>query len=233
VIRIRKATHEDVPAYLALQESSWGTDMAVAERKAKNRFDVYLDGILMAEIDGKPVGTTTIIRLPGYDFDHPLTWDEATGDGWCDTHRPDGTICFGVDLSVAKGEALGVVDALMAGCMQLVVEAGTKYCVLGGRMPGFAKYLAKHPGTTAEEYLWTRNSKGRFFDPQVNMYSKVPRLAVMKLIPDYFDDPESLNNGVLLRWRNPFYRLPGSRFCATLPVRGYNLWQRYERRFGK
>jgi hypothetical protein len=224
VITIRRAVPEDLDYYLKLQAESWGQDMAVKELAAKNRFDVCPGGILIAEEDGQPVGTTTVIRLAGYDFDHPMTWDETTGEGWCDTHRPDGSICFGVDLSVAKGQGGSAVDALMAGCMQLVIEAGTKYCILGGRMPRYARYKRHHPDIDPEEYM-RKQVNGRYVDPQVNMYSKVPGLSIVSLIPEYFDDPDSLNYGVLLRWRNPFYKLPFRRLFAKVPVKGYNLWQ--------
>lgn len=225
MIKVRKATFDDIPAYLELQRESWGDSMAVQEQKAKERFDRCLDGILMAEVEGKVVGTTTMIRLTDYDFDRPLTWNEATGDGWCSTHDPDGSICFGVDLSVAKDHPNEIVDALMAGCMQLVIEAGVKYCILGGRMPWYHRFAHKY---TPEEYLWKR-SRSRYLDPQVNMYSKVPGLRIMKLIPEYFDDPESLNYGVLLRWRNPFYRFPGHSVWSKLPMIGYNQWQKLDR----
>ncbi len=231
MIKVRQATYDDLPAYLEIQQESWGNEMAVNERKAKDRFNWCLEGILVAEVDGVVVGATTMIRLASYDFAHPLTWDQATGEGWCNTHDPKGSICFGVDLSATKIHPRGTVDALMAGCMQLVIKSGVKYCILGGRMLGYQYYLENNPEAPLEpeEYLWMRTDNGRYLDREVNMYSKVPGLRILGLIPDYFDDPASLNYGVLLRWRNPFYRVPGRKLFARVPLLGYDQWQKLDR----
>ncbi len=230
MIRIRSATLADLPFYLELQRSSWGIDMAVAESKAQYRFDTILDRILIAEEDGQPVGTTTITRLSGYDFGNPMSWNKATGDGWCTTHDPNGTVCFGVDLSIKPEYGSKVLDALYAGCGHLVILSGTKYAIFGGRLPGWKRYLERNPGADPETYLWGRTPSGRYLDPQVDMYMKAPGLRVIALIPDYFADDDSQNYGVLLRWRNPFYGLPVRRLWAKLFLIGYALWQRIDLR---
>ena len=72
-------------------------------------------------------------------------------------------------------------------------------------MPGYHRHKAT---MTADEYLWKKNKHGKFLDRQVRFYASVPGLKVVRVIPNYFDDPDSDDNGVLLRWRNPFYNWP-------------------------
>jgi hypothetical protein len=224
-LQFKPAKESDLASYVALQRESWGDDLAVEEKKARHRFEHCLNSILIAFHEGRPVGTSTQIRLPSYDIENPPTWYEATGDGWCDTHVNDGPICFGVDLSVARDHPRGTVDAIAAASMQLAIRLGVKFYILGGRMPLYHRYASEY---SPDEYIVARDPEGSLLDPQVGMYAKIPGLAIVRAIPDYFDDPESLDHGVLLRWRNPFYRLPGRNLLSHLPVVAYNQWQRYE-----
>jgi hypothetical protein len=224
LIKLRRANIKDLDNYLALQKKVW-SDNAVDKETAIARFENCPDGILIAEDRGVIIGTTTLIMLDSYDFDNPKSWYDTTDYGRCSTHSSNGKVGFGVDLSGTFAAA----DALLFGCMQIIISAGLEFAVLGGRMPGYSRYLRKYPGTTAETYLFTRRSNGDFRDPEVRMYSKIPGLNPMKTIPDYFDDPDSCDYGVLLRWKNPFYNIPGKRkIISRMPLAAYQMsriWQ--------
>lgn len=210
---IRRAQPQDLEAYLEVQHAAWN-GLSVDKERANQRFLQCREGILIAEFEGRVVGTAMMIRVDHYDFDKPLPWKVMTNDGWCTTHRPNGKLFFGVDLSVDRENApQSTTDSLFVSAMQMVIRAGSKYCILGGRMPGFAEY-AQH--MTPEDYLWAKTEQGRYLDWEVQLYSKVPFMKVMGLIPEYFEDPASCNYGVLLRWRNPFYGLPAKRVWAKL-----------------
>jgi hypothetical protein len=211
-IKVRLADQSDLDRYIKIQEHSWEDGLEVSHDRARSRFLVNRGGILVAEYQGTVVGTITTIRINNYDFDHPMTWNQVTGNGYCRTHQPEGKICYGVDLSVDHTLAPpGTVDALFVACMQYVIDLGVKYFVLGGRMPGYHEYTEHF---TPEDYLF-RKVNGKYMDRQVQMYSEVPLMKVLRVIPDYFEDPASLNYGVLLRWRNPMYGLPGRHLVAA------------------
>ncbi|MBX4190771.1 hypothetical protein KW794_01655, partial [Candidatus Saccharibacteria bacterium] len=202
---VRRATLADLPAYIKIQKIEW-KDLAVAEEQAKSRFHHNLEGILIAQYKEEVVGSVTTMRIENYDTDRPKSWYQVTNHGLCTAHKPKGRVCFGVDLSVATDRApSGTVDALFVGCMDLVISLGVKYFMLGGRMPKYHLYADK---MEPEKYLYKKTARGHYLDPQVNLYSRVPFMKIVGLAPDYFKDPDSLNYGVILRWRNPFYRLP-------------------------
>jgi catechol 2,3-dioxygenase-like lactoylglutathione lyase family enzyme len=69
---------------------------------------------------------------------------------------------------------------------------------------------------TANEFLRAKNEEGKPLDRQVRFYTSVPGLKAVKALPDYFNDPDSLNYGVLLRWRNPLFGLPAPKFWAAI-----------------
>jgi len=194
----RTATPADLDAYLALQRHCWG-DLATPEDQARSRFDLHLDGILLAEEAGRAVGAVTLVRLAEYDEHAPKSWSEATGDGWGTTHVPDGPVVFGVDLSVRRPS---VGRPLLAAAARFAITEGATALVWGGRMPGYASYHAANPDVDADKYLWMTTPAGRHLDWQVRRCAEaLPGVEVLRTIPNYAHDPESLDYGVLLRIR--------------------------------
>ncbi|HSX48075.1 MAG TPA: hypothetical protein VLF41_01015 [Candidatus Nanoarchaeia archaeon] len=227
MIELRSARAADIEYYARIQAVAWGEKMAAESEKLRNRFAVNPDGVLVAEQEGNILGLVSTIRIVSYDYARSPSWYEISSDGWCHNHQPDGTVLYGIDLSVLRGAPRGTVDILMVGVGQLAIRSGLKYCMLGGRMP---RYYKHHQDFTPGEYMQAKTKTGRYLDPEIEMYSKVPGLKIIQLLPNYFDDWESLDYGVLLRWRNPFYGLPGRKLWAHLFPKLYELEQKYQRR---
>ena len=218
---VRQARKADLPAYVAIQKVGWG-ESAVARKQAESRFSHNLEGILVAENDGKVLGSVTTIRIDEYDHSQPKSWYAVTANGYCTSHKPKGKICFGVDLSVDPTSApKGTVDALFVGSLAMVISMGVKYLILGGRMPNYRLYADK---LSPNEYLYKKKQNGHYLDPQVDMYKRVPFMKIMGLAPNYFKDPPSKNYGVILRCRNPFYKLPFKSFWAAATRRIFEVY---------
>lgn len=137
----------------------------------RSRFETHPEGIFVAEVEDRSVGSCTFIRFAAYEVDSPLSWNEASGNGWCTTHVPDGPVYFGVDLS-ARG-ASSVPPLLLEAVVDATAQAGLRELLWGGRMPGYAKYLAEHPSTEAQEYMMLKGPDGRYLDWQVRMYAEM------------------------------------------------------------
>ena len=220
-LKVRLARQSDIKRYIEIQKVEW-KQSAVAENQARSRFKVNPAGILIAEDNRQMVGSITTIRINGYDFKNPKSWYEVTNNGLCTGHTSHGKVCFGVDLSVDTAQApSGTLDALFVGCMQLVINMGVKYFILGGRMPTYRDSGGRR---SPEEYLYARQSNGHYVDPQVDMYSRVPFMRIMGLAANYFKDPPSDNFGVILRWRNPFFGLPFKRVWANISCRLFEFY---------
>jgi hypothetical protein len=220
-VRVRTARMEDLDAYLVAQRASWGEKMAADREKLCKRFEQNPGGIFIAERFGRVVGAVTTIRIRHCVAEANLSWRTVTNDGTCSTHDPEGEVMCGVDMSATQDAPAGIHDDLLIRCMHQIISMGLEGGRLGGRLPGYHRFAAE---MTAEKYLWKRrDSDGKFLDAQVRMYDAFPLVKVVGLLPDYFEDPESLNNGVLLTWRNPFYRLPGRRLWALLMVSAVRL----------
>lgn len=221
VVVIRSFEIADVGAYLAIQETAWDESMAAAESKLAERFRIFPKGLLVAEHDGVVVGCATFIRISDYDEVIKPSWEDITDNGWCSTHIHDGDILFGVDLSVAKGAPRLTAPMLFMSAMELSMRVGVEAVIWGGRMP---RYYKVADTMSAEEYLFSKTKTGRYRDPEVQLYSKIPGVEIRGVIPEYFKDFESLNNGVLLRWPNPIARYPFLRpFAGRIAATIYRL----------
>ena len=222
---VRPANLGDLDGYIALQGEAWPDGLEVAADHARQRFQHLDEGIFVAIDRGRIVGSVTVVRLTRYDWGCPSTWYEVTSGGGCAGHDPHGSIAYGVDLSVSRDAPPDTIDALSVACMTWVIRRGIKYFALGGRMPRYHRFADR---MSPSDYLWRRTPAGRFRDPEVELYSRVPGMKVLGVIPNYFVDPESLDNGVLLRWRNPVWRWPGRWLWSRLPNAGYGLWKRHQ-----
>lgn len=221
MVAIRAFRHEDIPGYLAIQESAWDASMAAAEAKLLERFRIFPEGLFVAEHDGGVVGCATFIRIADYDEFIKPSWEDVTDNGWCTTHVDDGPILFGVDLSVAKGAPRLTAPLLFMAAMEFGISLGVEAIVWGGRMPRYHKMADQ---LAPEEYLFAKTRSGRYLDPEVQLYSRIPGVEIRGVIPEYFKDFESLNNGVLLWWPNPVARFRWLRpFARPITASIYRL----------
>jgi len=205
MVVVRDCRASDITAYAAIQESVWDETMSAFEQKLESRFEVFPEGILVAEHEGVVVGCASFIRIDGYDEEIRPSWEDITDNGWCTTHSPNGRILFGVDLSVAKGAPRMTASQLFMAGMELEMSLGVDMGIWGGRMPRYHKYADK---MTPDEYLVAKTKRGRYLDPEIELYSKIPGVEVVCVLPEYFKDWESLNCGVLLRFVNPIAQFP-------------------------
>ena len=146
------------------------------------------------------------MRITSYQYDGSPIWAEISSNGWCNNHEPNGNIVYGINLSVSTGAPFNTAENLLVAIGSYVIRAGTEYVMLGGRLPRYFKHIDEFPNP--ELYMRAQNSHGRYGDPEVEFCSRIAGLEIVKLLPDYFDDPDSLNYGVLLRWKNPFHKFP-------------------------
>jgi hypothetical protein len=156
---------------------------------------------------GTILGAASTLVLD-YNLDRPIpTWNEATGNGFIANHDPSGNMLYGVDLSVLPN-AEGAASVLMDHAKELVLELGLDGGLLGARLPRYARVSG---AISAEDYVRlaiNRESKrlNSFVirpDPEVMLYQEWFDLQVLCVLPEYYDDSDSLNYGVLMLWPNP------------------------------
>ena len=204
-MKVRRCTTDDIDAYVAIQQEEWGESMSASRAQLANRLKVFPQGILVGEADGQVVAAMTFILLASYDIDDGLSWNDLTADGWGSSHMPDGKVLFGVDLSISRHAPRSASARMFVAGLELTMRLGVVRLCWGSRLPRYHRHADR---MTADEYIQAKNRRGRFLDPEIQLYSRVPGLEILGVVPDYFKDWESRDYGAILSWPNPIRRYP-------------------------
>ncbi|MCF6138025.1 GNAT family N-acetyltransferase [Pseudalkalibacillus berkeleyi] len=199
---IRNYTNNDFDQLIAIQKECFPppfpSDLWWTKDQLASHLRHFPKGAICAEVDGILAGSITTLIVDYNGEDH--TWNEITDNGSIGTHQTFGNVLYVVDISVRpKFRGTGVGRLLMQSLFHLVVELKLEAVLGGSRMPGYEK-VKDH--MTPEKYL-AEIITGSYKDPVVSFLMKTGRTPV-KLLPNYLDDPESANYGVLMEWKNPF-----------------------------
>lgn len=205
-VKIRQAKIEDIPEILIIEKEAWGEEKAASKKMFESRIKTFPEGTLVAEINKKIVGVVVTERVNYNLQKDSYNWYEITDNGFIRrSHKKDGNTIYGIDLSVAPSfQHLGIGTKLLESIAKLCIRYNIRQGMLGGRIPGYHKYADR---MSIREYVSATidTEKGtKSLDPEIDFYKKAG-LKIVKIIPNYFEDPESLNYGVLLLWKNPFY----------------------------
>jgi len=203
-IKIRQARMEDIPQILEVEKAAWGEERAATFEMLESRIKTFPEGTLVALIDEEIVGFASA-QIVNYDLKrNAFTWYEATDNGFITkTHNPKGNTLYGVNLSVHPSyQKKGIGKQLLINVAKLAVKYNLKQGILGGRIPNYYRFADK---IKVEDYIKIDNTKNNISpDPELFFYQKCG-FKIVKIIPEYFKDPESLNYGILLVRKNPFY----------------------------
>lgn len=201
-IEIRQGNMDDIPAILDVERDAWGEESAATKEMFESRIKIFPQGVLVAVLNKEIVGVVAVEKV-NYDLEkNAYSWYEITDNGFIKkSHKENGDSLYGVDLSVRPSfQRLGIGKKLLEGVADLAIRLNLKQGLLGGRIPGFHKYSDK---MNVEDYA-SLEKDGKPLDPEIRFYKK-SGLKIIKIISDYYKDPDSLNYGVLLQWKNPLY----------------------------
>ena len=162
--------------------------------------EIYPQGAFCVEINGELAGSITGL-LVDFDLENPLhAWGEVTDSGYIRTHRPEGKTLYIVDISVKPAfRKLDLGKLLMQSMFERVIEDRLERVLGGGRMSGYHRHADVH---SPESYVEAVVA-GELRDPVISFLLRCGRTPVA-LVPNYLEDEESLNYGLLMEWRNPF-----------------------------
>ncbi len=204
-VTIRKALLSDISQMLQVEGEAWEGKFQFSEKNLENLIDNFPGGNVVAEVGGKIQGFINVIWIDSQfiKYTEGLTWYKISNDG-NGFPETESDALYGINLSVSPHASSGVSVELMEAVARLAIEYGVKNVFLGSRMP---RYYKKKKQMTAQEYIGKRNRLGKPMDPEIYLYEKAG-LKIVRLIENYFEDPESCNYGVLMKWKNPFYGWP-------------------------
>jgi ribosomal protein S18 acetylase RimI-like enzyme len=201
---IRNYAEADFKELIEVQQESfpppYPAELWWNEQQLMNHIQLFPLGVLCIEVEGVIAGSMTGL-LVEFDPAHPHhTWAGITDDGYIRNHNPDGNTLYVVDICVRPVyRKLGLGQMLMQAMYEVVVHLGLKRLVGCGRMPRYHQYAAE---LSAEAYV-QRVLTGEIHDPVITFLLRCGRTP-LAVVPGYLEDEESLGNGLLMEWRNPF-----------------------------
>lgn len=199
-IEVRSLRMEDFEEAKRVETEAWGEQLTQFDRdQFQARIQKFPRGNICAVKDGKLVAIIDMQRVH-YDWENPWpTWYEATNNGYL-RHDDDGEYMYGVNLAIARNELLsGAGNLIMLQVGLVMLDLNLKGTILGVRPLRYHRFAEK---MTFDEYLYDK--RGKIRDPELGMYCRMG-FAIGNALPNYFDDAESHDYGVLLLMSNPHY----------------------------
>lgn len=207
LVRIRNPRAEEIPAMIALHRrcfpSMVAADGAWEESELKSHLNVFEEGQLLAEMDGRVVGVaSSLIVTMGRDPLRKHTYYGITDDGYFYNHDPQGDTLYGAEVYVDPDlRGLGLGKALYEERRQLCRRLNLRRILAGGRLSNYIDHAAR---LTPEEYVW-QVQDGKIHDPVLG-FQISQGFAVRGVMPNYIRDPRSLDYAGLIEWINPDYQ---------------------------
>jgi len=203
-ITIRPVYFEEIGKILEIENDAWGEAKAATRDMFVTRLETFPEGFFCATIDREIKGLCVQEIINIEDFKNTdMSWNTLTDNGYLlKTHNPAGRSLYGVSISVPPYVSdKRVALALYEYCGKLAIKYNLDKIYTGSRIPKYYKYANK---MSVHEYVYARTQTGRILDPELALYVSMG-MKIEKIIPNYFNDPESLNYGVLVSWANPLY----------------------------
>lgn len=240
--KIRHATEDDLDQLVDLDRSMFAKaygqaipESEVVRDMLKRRMENVKNGggwMHVFKVDDRVEGFVTVFktRKPWDEF---VSWEDSTNGGTLDDMVDHNSkVAYIANLTVApKGSAHRGRQRLLARAFADGFKDGMEYGYFESRMPGFRKWLESQGidpseldndqlDVIADEYAnakTVRSGKEVSIDPQLRMYDTIAERG--QVVPEAFQDDESLNYGVVFRANLP--RLPKPlRYAASWALRG-------------
>ncbi|MDQ3536314.1 MAG: GNAT family N-acetyltransferase, partial [Bacteroidota bacterium] len=176
--------------------------MGYSRRELKRQLDVFPEGQICIEDNGKVVAAALSLIVDYSRFGDKHTYEQITGDGSYDTHDEEGDTLYGTDVFVhPEYRELRLGRRLYDARKELCENLNLRAIIAGGRIPGYKSYANK---LTPRQYIEEVKHK-EIYDPVLS-FQLANDFHVRKVLTNYLpDDKESRQYATLLEWINVYY----------------------------
>lgn len=166
----------------------------MAERHYLHHLELFPEGQFVVLDGERVVAGSSSIRHAFPHGNHRFL--DISAQLWLDTHQPDGDWLYGMDLGVHPDyRGRGIARAIYHARRSLCRTLGLKGQVIVGMLNGYADFSEK---MTLEQYF-DHLLRGELTDPTISVQMRIG-FEPLRLMPNYLDDPQCGNAGVLMRW---------------------------------
>lgn len=162
----------------------------------------FPEGQLCIEDNGRVVAAALSLIIDSSVYGERHTYNQIVGDGSLKNHDPDGDYLYGIDVFVHPDyREMRLGRRLYDARKELCETLNLKGIIIGGRIPGYAKYSDKmRPGR------YVQMVKNREITDPVLSFQLSNDFHYKRVVPDYWPaDHKSRGYGVILEWNNIYY----------------------------
>lgn len=201
-IRFRLIHESDISDIIQLQRKTFPVMSQKGEiweeDEVKKYLRIFPEGQFCAEVNGKIVGSASslIVNLRPEYRNH--SWDEICYNNIEKSHDLFGNSLYDVDVSaLPEFRRIGIASKLYDLRKNLAVSLNLDRIIGGGRLANYNKFSNV---MSAEKYF--ENVKlGKIEETAINCQIR-NGFNLIKLLPNYINDDESLNFAAFIEWKN-------------------------------
>lgn len=198
--RLEQTREEHVDGVVALQRACFPepfpAELLWKPDHIQRHIEIFAPGqYVILTRDGEVVGSCTNMLTSTTEWNSHRPWDNAVGGLDLPRHDPDGSIVYGIDISVHPAHRRrGLAKRFYQARFDLVRATGLALYGTVCRMPGYATSDAASPTAYAESVVDRQRT-----DPTLTPLLRTG-LEYKGCIDAYMDDEESGNAGAILEW---------------------------------
>lgn len=186
-----------IQAYSGSRMSYW------TEESIGQLLDVFPDGQLCVEMNGKVVAGALSLIIDYDRFGDEHTYKDITGDYTFATHTESGDVLYGIDVFVhPEYRGLRLARRLYDARKELCENLNLRAIIAGGRIPGYGKYSKEMTPRTYIEKV----RLNELYDP-ILTFQLANSFHVRRILNNYLEgDVQSKEFATLIEWSNIYYQ---------------------------
>jgi len=216
-IVVRQIRLEDYDKLVELQMKCFPGMKPWEKEQIESQLQHFPEGQICIDYHGKLVASSSSLILDFSLYSEWHSWKEIADNGYIRNHNPEGNTLYGIEIMVdPEYRGMRLARRLYDARKQLAKKFNLMRIILGGRIPGYAKYADQ---MSAREYVDKVINK--VLVDQVLTTQLSNGFVLKRLIPDYLtSDSESRGYATFLEWTNLDYVPDTSRiFMPVQPAR--------------
>jgi len=185
-----------------MQQAYSGMGGAWSKDEISRLLKIFPDGQICIEDKGQVVGAALTLMVDYSKIEDNHSYEDIVDDGKFSTNDLEGDYLYGIDIFVHKDyRSMRLGRRLYDARKELCEKLNLKGIVVGGRIPGYAKYSHE---LTPDQYI-DKVHKREIVDQVLTFQLSNdfhPKRAIRNYIPE---DTRSKSYAVLLEWNNIYY----------------------------
>lgn len=140
-IHVRPICVEDFDQIVQLQLKCFPGMKPWTQEQIESQLRIFPEGQICVEYDNKIVASSSSLILDFALYGELHSWKDISDAGYITNHNPEGNTLYGIEIMVdPEYRGMKLARRLYDARKRLDVEKNLMRIVLGGRIPGYAKY---------------------------------------------------------------------------------------------